>query len=281
MKKHTRTARTARFHHQGDLQANTQLTLSKAASHHLVTVLRTRQGDIIELFNGDGCNYRATVVDTGQRSPGKCAVLQLQEASQAPTESPVHITLLQGISRGDRMDTSIRQSVELGVSHVQPLYTRQSAKALDEKRTEKKLEHWQAILVSACEQSGRAQLATLAPPVTLEHWLKDLAAADDEKLPEKTFVLDPTARESLVSYLQNMLRPVGESGGESSGDVTAASVPNIGLIIGPESGLDADEIQMAVDAGAIPVTIGPRILRTETAGPACMAIVQAVLGDLK
>ena len=277
MKKQTRTARTARFHHQGELQANTQLTLSKAASHHLVTVLRTRQGDIIELFNGDGCNYRATVVDTGQRTPGKCAVLQLQDASPADSESPVRITLLQGISRGDRMDTSIRQSVELGVNHVQPLYTRHAAKALDEKRTAKKIEHWQAILVSACEQSGRAQLATLASPVTLEHWLKNLSAAEGDLLPEQTFVLDPTASESLVSYLQKTHK-AAEANTE---DASAGRAPDIGLIIGPESGLDADEIQMAVDAGAIPVTIGPRILRTETAGPACMAIVQAVLGDLK
>lgn len=276
MKKSTRAARTARFHHEGELQGNTQLTLSKAASHHLVTVLRTRQGDVIELFNGDGCNYRATVVDTGQRTPGKCAVLQLQDARPADSESPVRITLLQGISRGDRMDTSVRQSVELGVDHVQPLYTRQAAKALDEKRTAKKVEHWQAILVSACEQSGRARLATLAPPSSLEQWLSDLSHGEDALLPEHTFVLDPTATESLVSHLHKM-----KSEAATAGQIdTSKPLHDIGLIIGPESGLDADEIERAVDAGVKPVTIGPRILRTETAGPACITMVQAVLGDL-
>lgn len=276
MKKPHRSARIARFHHEGELQGSSELILSKAASHHLVTVLRTRQGDVIELFNGDGCNYRATLVDTGQRAPGKCAVLQLQDAQTGIPESPVRITLLQAISRGDRMDTSIRQSVELGVAHVQPLYTRQAAKALDERRTAKKLEHWQAILVSACEQSGRARLATLAAPVALQQWLQDQTSESAYPRPEHTFVLDPTAAESLVSHLHKMTTD------------TPAVQPadnqqprhDIGLIIGPESGLDADEIQMAIDAGITAVTIGPRILRTETAGPACITMVQSVLGDL-
>ncbi|MGQ7846785.1 16S rRNA (uracil(1498)-N(3))-methyltransferase [Granulosicoccus sp. 3-233] len=276
MKKSTRSARIARFHHQGELQANSQLTLSKAASHHLVTVLRTRQGDTIEMFNGDGCNYRAIVIDTGQRSAGKCALLELQEARPADTESPVRISLLQGISRGDRMDTSIRQSVELGVNHVQPLYTRQAARALDEKRTAKKLEHWQAILVSACEQSGRAKLATLASPVTLEQWLNELSSGENTHLPEHCYVLDPTATGSLVTHLHELPTDAASVAHEAS----PGRRPDIGLLIGPESGLDPDEIRMAVEAGLTPVTIGPRILRTETAGPACIGMVQAVLGDL-
>jgi len=276
MKKTTRAARTARFHHDGELQADTELTLSKAASHHLVTVLRTRQGDVIELFNGDGCHYLATVLDTGQRTPGKRAILQLQEARPANSESPVRITLLQGISRGDRMDTSIRQSVELGVNHVQPLYTRHAAKALDEKRTAKKVEHWQAILISACEQSGRASLATLAEPISLEQWLTALSTEPDVNVPAHTFILDPTADESLVSHLYGMKRAAEEPNGSAS-DV---AVHDLGLIIGPESGLDADEVELAIQAGVIPVTIGPRILRTETAGPACISMVQAILGDL-
>ncbi len=277
MKKNERTARLARFHHVGELQANTELTLSKNASHHLVTVLRTRQGDVIELFNGDGFNYRATVLDTGQRTPGKCAQLFVQEATAALTESPVSIMLIQAISRGDRMDTTLRQSVELGVNHVQPVHTRHSARALDEKRAAKKLEHWHSILVSASEQSGRARLPTLAAPVTLEQALEAQSGSDQST--QQNHVLDPTASQSLAAHLRTMKHrePMRT---EQDALVSSHYTPSIGLIIGPESGLDADEIEMAVRYGAQAVTIGPRILRTETAGPACIAITQAILGDL-
>lgn len=277
MKKTDRTARVARFHHVGELQANAELTLSKSASHHLVTVLRTRQGDVIELFNGNGFNYRATVLDTGQRTPGKCAQLHVQEAIAALTESPVTITLIQAISRGDRMDTTLRQSVELGVNHVRPVYTRHSAKALDEKRAAKKLEHWHSILVSASEQSGRACLPTLAVPVTLEQTLEALAA--NEHSAQLNCVLDPTASQSLSAQLRTTSR-AETCQKESDAPDANRYAASIGLIIGPESGLDTDEIELAVKLGAQAVTIGPRILRTETAGPACIALTQAILGDM-
>ena len=161
-----RYARTARFYHAGELHSESELALSKSASHHLITVLRTRNNDVLELFNGDGYNYRATVVDTGQRTQGKCALLQLHERCAVLNESPLSITLVQAISRSDRMDITLRQAVELGVQHVQPVYSRHSVKPLDNKRTQKKLDHWRSIVVSACEQSGRAILPTLAPAVS-------------------------------------------------------------------------------------------------------------------
>ena len=277
MKQTERTARIARFHHVGDLRGNAELTLSRNASHHLVTVLRTRQGDVIELFNGNGFNYRATVLDTGQRTPGKCAQLFVQEATAALPESPVIITLIQSISRGDRMDSTLRQSVELGVNHVQPVHTRHSAKALDDKRAAKKLEHWHSILVSASEQSGRACLPTLAAPVTLEQALEALSRSGQSS--QQNYVLDPTAKHSLLAHLRTMNHREAVQTDQGA-PVSNHYPPSIGLIIGPESGLDADEIELAVRCGAQAVTIGPRILRTETAGPACIAIAQAILGDL-
>ena len=277
MKKSERTARVARFHHVGELRGNAELTLSKNASHHLVTVLRTRQGDVIELFNGNGFNYRANVLDTGQRTPGKCAQLHVQEATAALTESPVTITLIQAISRGDRMDTTLRQSVELGVNHVQPIHTRHSAKTLDEKRTAKKQEHWHSILVSASEQSGRALLPTLAPPVTLDQALE--ALSENEHSAQLICVLDPTASQSLTAQLRTLSHSEPCQTGSDAPDANRCTA-SISLIIGPESGLDADEIALAVKFGAQSVTIGPRILRTETAGPACIALTQAILGDL-
>lgn len=278
MKKKTeRTARVARFHHVGELQGSAELTLSKSASHHLVTVLRTRQGDVIELFNGNGFNYRATVLDTGQRTPGKCARLFVQEATVGLSESPVDITLIQAISRGDRMDTTLRQSVELGVRQIQPIHTRHSARALDEKRAAKKQEHWQSILVSASEQSGRACLPTLASPLSLEQAME--ASGGNAPSSQQTYVLDPTASQSLPAHLRTLNHREAALSEQSASEADRGS-RSIALIIGPESGLDPDEIELAVRCGAQAVTIGPRILRTETAGPACIAIVQAILGDL-
>ena len=260
--KSERTARIARFYHAEELHTQTELILSKAASHHLVTVLRTRQGDVIELFNGDGYHYRATVTDTGQRAPGRRAVLQVDQRTLASTESPVAITLVQCISRGDRMDTTLRQAVELGVTHLQPVYSRYSARVPDDKRMRKKQEHWHSIVVSACEQSGRAVLPGLATPSTLTQWL----AGKD--VPDHSFVLSPTANQSLTSHLSTLAE-------------SEEPVRRIALIIGPESGLDAEEIDLALQAGALPTCIGPRVLRTETAGPACITLAQSILGDLR
>jgi len=257
----TRRARTARFYHTQALHSESELTLSKSASHHLITVLRTRKDDVIQLFNGDGYNYRATVVDTGQRTQGKCALLQVHERSAVHNESALFITLVQALSRADKMDTTIRQAVELGVQHIQPVYSRHSAKPLDEKRARKKQEHWQSIVISACEQSGRAVLPTLAAPNTLQHWLESRQARNQTTL---DYLLAPTASVSLLSHVSRH----------------ATANQAISLLIGPESGFDDDEISDAQQAGVEVVRFGPRILRTETAGPAAITLLQSSLGDL-
>lgn len=256
-----RRARTARFYQAENLHSKTELTLSKSASHHLITVLRTRKNDVIELFNGDGHNYRATVIETGQRAQGKCAQLQLHERIAVLNESPLSITLVQAISRADRMDVTLRQAVELGVHHIQPIYSHHSAKPLDDTRASKKQEHWQSIVISACEQSGRAVLPTLATPVTLSYWL-DLRQANNTT--KQDYILAPTAPQSLLSHISN----------------TASISTPIGLLIGPESGFNEDEIINAQNAGVQAVRFGPRILRTETAGPAAITLLQTSLGDL-
>ncbi len=265
-----RTARIARFHFAGELASNSTLTLPKAVSHHLVTVLRTRTGDVIELFNGDGYNYRATVVDNGQRTPGKRAQLEIHESSKAFPESPVNITLVQAVSRGDRMDTTLRQSVELGVVGIQPVFTRHSVKSLDDKRNAKKIEHWRSIIISACEQSGRATVPVLMPPIAFERWLlpdscEDIATTLTQQIVklDASYILSPFAKQSLRAHLQQ-----------------SQPVESIGLVVGPESGFDPYEIDLATDAQIQAVNVGPRILRTETAGPSCVTIVQSTIGDL-
>lgn len=256
-----RRARIARFYQADTLHSESALTLSKTASHHLITVLRTRKNDVIQLFNGDGHNYRATVVDTGQRTPGKCALLQVHERSAVLTESPLSITLMQAISRADRMDTTLRQAVELGVFNIQPVYSHHSAKPLDEKRALKKQEHWQSIVISACEQSGRAVLPSLATPITLLQWIESRPANMDR---HTDYILAPTAPQSLLSHVTQH----------------ASDNLSIGLLIGPESGFDESEIQATQAAGVHAVRFGPRILRTETAGPAAITLLQTSLGDL-
>lgn len=263
-----RNARTPRFYHEGELQAHSQLQLSKKASHHLVTVMRTKENDRIELFNGDGYNYSAVVTSGGQRSPGKQAELQIDECNKANSESSLSLTLVQAISRGDRMDTSIRQSVELGVNHVQPIYSRHSVKPLDEKRTAKKIMHWNNIIISACEQSGRATIPTIEMPISLAQWLESASTDREQIKPPNTRVdciLSPYAQDTLAAHL-------------STQDQAPRSCA---LIIGPESGFDEDEINNAMASGVQSVLFGNRILRTETAGPACVAVLQSLLGDLK
>lgn len=266
--KSSRKARIARFHYKGELHAQSELTLEKSASHHLITVLRSRENDRIELFNGDGFNYLATIVDTGQRAAGKCAVLQLHERYQATADPTLPITLVQALSRSDRMDATVRQSVELGVSRIQPIYSRHSAKPADEKRISKKTEHWQNIIISACEQCGRACLPLLEEPLTLIQWLQTLTT------PTST-----TNHDAETSTTYYVLTPNTSMG---LGNQLLTTTPSaVGVLIGPESGFDTDEIQACMEHGVVPVAFGERILRTETAGPACISTIQVLLGDLR
>ena len=238
-----------------------ELILSKSASHHLITVLRARKNDVVELFNGDGNNYRATVLDTGQRTPGKCAVLHVFEKHAADNESPLNITLVQSISRADKMDSTVRQAVELGINAIQPIYSRHSAKALDGKRALKKQAHWRSIMISACEQCGRATVPILYSPVSLTRWLTAPRSRNEHGT---HYLLAPSANQSLLNHVSN----------------NNTTMTPITLLIGPESGFDEEEIEQSRQAGVKTVCFGPRILRTETAGPAAITLVQSVLGDL-
>ncbi len=245
----TREARIPRFYQPSDLNVGDSVKLEKRISHHLTTVLRARDDSQIVLFNGHD-EYLCTLSLDGKRVS---ALIVDQQASNS--ESPLHITLVQAVSRGSNMDTSIQKSVELGVNVIQPIYTRHSVPVLQGSRADRKQAHWQSVIVSAAEQSGRSKLAELSNAMPLQAYLDQLTAKADE--------------------LRWLLSPASEPQTFSAGTCERAIV-----IIGPESGLDADEIKLAVKLGAQAVTIGPRILRTETAGPACIAITQAILGDL-
>lgn len=207
-----------------------------------------KAGAELSLFNGQGLELKAQLEQVEKRQ----ATVKLQQPIETNNESPLDILLMQGISRGERMDYAIQKAVELGVKRIMPVITERCNVQLSGDRAEKRLNHWQGVVISACEQSGRSFLPELLPITSLDTALAEVN--DDCKL-----VLDPEAVQGFSS-------------------VKKAS--RITLLIGPEGGLSDTEVQRAMDGGFTGITLGPRILRTETASAAALAMVQARWGDL-
>lgn len=247
----TRKARTARFFLDQPLTLDHTEVLDKRASHHISTVLRMRKGDMLVLFNGDGHDYVADVLETGRRGQ-----VFIRERLTSPRESPLELTLVQCISRGERMDSTIRQAVELGVTRLCPVSSRHSVKLEDSAREAKKLAHWQNIVISATEQSGRNVVPRLDAPCSLASWLE---------------------QESEDNAVRLTLSPEAANGVAALPPAARAFV----ALIGPESGLDEDELEQSVACGFQAIHLGPRVLRTETAGPSILSILQARNGDMK
>lgn len=240
--------RITRFYCPELNETDERFTLPDAAHRHAVQVLRLRQGDTLRLFNGRGLEREAVLETVAKR---ESTVRLLSEVS-VNNESPLTITLLQGISRGERMDYALQKSVELGVTRIIPVVTERCNVQLSAGRDEKRWAHWQGIVISACEQSGRNVLPELSMVMSL----------DDALLENKLgcrLVLDPLAETGFTSLERQ---------------------ENITLLIGPEGGLSELEIQQAEAMGFQPVRFGPRILRTETATVAALATVQTLWGDL-
>ncbi len=238
-----------RFHTTQPLLPDQTLLLEDASSHHLLRVLRLHIGDTLMLFNGDGYEYRAVLDAVEARQ----ARVRIRTREQVQRESQLHIELGQGISRGERMDFVLQKSVELGVAAITPLWTRRTQVQLKAARMERKLQHWNGVVRSACEQSGRLQLPQLCRPEQLETW------CSENTRNELRLVLDPTAESGL-----DELR----------------SARSVRLLIGPEGGLDDSEIRVAEKAGFQRIRLGPRVLRTETAALAALAAMQVLWGDL-
>lgn len=231
------------------LEPGTELPLSDGPARHLVQVLRLTAGDHLICFNGDGRDRTARLVTCGRQG----IVLAIGEPGEpeAIPALPIHLAL--GVSRGERMDFAIQKAVELGVAGVWPLFTERSMVQLKGERLDRRLGHWQGVLISACEQSGRRRLPTLAAARTLGEWLA--------QTPPGALLLDPRAPQSLVQ-----LAPPG---------------PEVTLLVGPEGGLSPRERNLAARHGVRGVRLGPRILRTETAPLAAIAVIQALWGDLR
>jgi 16S rRNA (uracil1498-N3)-methyltransferase len=240
--------RIPRFYCPQLQQDDMQLELPESVHRHAVQVLRLKPGARIRLFDGKGleCEAELTVVEK------RHSQVQLQAPLESQHESPLNITLLQGISRGERMDFAIQKAVELGVSTIVPVITERCNVQLKQDRAQKRRDHWQGVLISACEQSGRAFLPELAAVTTLE---AVLAGSEDEL----KLVLDPRASQ----HFNDLARP-----------------QTLSLLIGPEGGLSEAEIDLAAQHGFTALQFGPRILRTETAAVAALAVAQTLWGDL-
>ncbi len=227
------------------------LELDGDRARYLGRVLRLRPDDEVRVFNGDGPE-RSAVIETITKS---VVTLRIGESYDTDTESPLRIHLVQGVSRGERMDFVIQKATELGVKRVTPVLTEYGVVKLDAKRAEKRREHWQGVAQSACEQSGRVRVPLIDAPVPLKTWFGDGPAEVDAQL-----ILRPGAGTALA----------------------AIEAPNtkVCLLIGPEGGFSETEYEDADIAGFVPVSLGPRVLRTETAAVAALSVLQATWGDL-
>ena len=238
-----------RFYCDMQLGISNTIDLPAPVSSHIVKVLRLTSGSPVILFNGDGNDYEAELIIQGKKAS---ATVTAQLVNRA--RSPINTHLGQALSRSDRMDYSIQKSVEMGINAITPLITERVQFRMDAKRIEKKRQHWQGIIISACEQCGRSDIPELHPVMKLEEWLSSSA--------EKTLLLDPTAPRSLSECL----------------DQDYSGSDEVRLVIGPEGGFSDAELATA-DPYIHRATIGPRILRTETAATAVLAIIQNKLGD--
>src|SRR5690348_13048459 len=243
--------RTIRIHVDQPLAAGAELALPAQAGEHVARVLRLVAGDPLTLFNGDGADYATTIPAVGKRE----VRVQVQGREAVPRESPLRLTLAQGVARGEKMDLIVQKATELGVVCIVPLLTERSEVRLDPARAEKRLAHWRAVAASACEQSGRARLPVILPMQPLETWLASLPQG---------------------GALRLALLPEGDRSPR-----TLAFGPAGGLlVIGPEGGLGERDVAGLASAGFAGLRLGPRILRTETAGPAGLAAPPALPGGI-
>jgi len=237
-----------RIYQAGTFVEGKSVTLDKVASNHLIRVLRLKNNQPFTLFNGDGGEFSCRL-----EISGKTAITHINSFIQTHNESPLSIHLFQGISKGERMDFAIQKAVELGVHHITPVFCERTVVNLKADRLDKKLQHWQSIAISACEQSGR----NIVPKI---HKTCSLQQALELNPGNLKLMLEPSSKLGL-----NTLNP----------DNNVFSI-----YIGPEGGFSDTEIMNAKQSNVLGITLGPRILRTETAALSAITAIQLLWGDL-
>ena len=248
--------------------AGKRVVVEGSAANHIARVLRLRIGDSLTVFDGSGGEFGARIEEFRKEA----VVVAVEEHRPLDRESPLPLTLVQGISRGERMDWIIQKATELGASRIVPVFTKRSVVRLDEKQAERKLQHWRAITVAACEQCGRNRIPDLAAPVDFF----DMLAGDSSGRPDSAGRPDPAGHSDSASATRVLLSPTGDLRIDDLQDVGKG----ITVLIGPEGGLEDVEQEAAITAGFKAVRLGPRVLRTETAAIAALTIIQRYFGDL-
>ena len=228
--------------------------LPQRVAHHAVRVLRLRHGDTLTLFSGAGGEYSARIAGIERARVS----VEVQSWLATERESPLSITLVQALQAGDKMDLTVQKAVELGVERIVPVISRRSVVRLEDQRALRRVEHWRSVVAASCEQCGRNRLPAVELPESLEYWL---------------------ARTPKQGALRLMLAPAAGHALSTLSGLTADGC--VELLIGAEGGLAPEEMQMAAVAGFLSVRLGPRVLRTETAGLAALAAIQFLWGDLK
>ncbi len=240
--------RVPRLYVATPLTPGTEVELGSEVANHITRVLRLRPGATLRLFDGSGREFSAQLL----RCHKQGASATVEEALVATPESPLQLTLAQGISRGERMDYTLQKAVELGVNHIVPLAAERSVVQLDAARAETRLRHWQGVIIAACEQCGRSRLPSIDPPQPPAQWLAQPPSG-------LGLILDPRAHNGLPQLPRS---------------------DQVVLLIGPEGGWAPEELEAALQAGYQGVRLGPRILRTETAAVTALAALQTLWGDL-
>lgn len=240
--------RVPRIYYPEQINIGNTVVLTQSASNHLAKVLRLTQGHPLILFNGDGHNYQAEIA-----SINKLVTVNIINAEINPSESPIKIHLGQVISRGDKMDFTIQKAIELGAAEITPLTSDRCNVKLDNQRQAKKIQHWQGVIESACEQSNRSVVPTCNTMTNISLWIEQLNV--DLKI-----ILEPT-------------------GATAFSQLPTDGIKTVAVLIGPEGGFSEPEIQLAIKYGFHPLVLGPRVLRTETAGLTMLSLLQYHYGD--
>jgi len=246
--------RIPRIYQDRPLAQGEEFPLDSQATVHVAKVLRLRAGDAVVVFNGLGGEYHGVL----SRLDKRAAAIQLQSFVDTDVESPLNIILAQGLSRGERMDYTVQKAVELGVRRIVPVETGRTVVNLNQERKDKRRQHWQSVVHSACEQSGRNRVPEVAEVITLAQWLKDMPSQTQVS----KFVLNHRVDRGVAALSIEPQHPVF-------------------VLIGPEGGLSEAEIEQAEQTGLVSVRLGPRVLRTETAALAFVSVLQGIYGDFK